>query len=57
MCRLIFEHVHEAAEYFCKYDSDDIRVLDIDCWNHLINVWLRGMIKSLYTLLENTVKK
>ena len=35
----------------CKDDSDDIHVLEVDCWNHRRNVWLGGMTKALYILL------
>ena len=38
--RIILDKVHESAEALCKYDSDDIRILEVDCWNHLRNVWL-----------------
>ena len=55
MNHLIFEQVHEAAEAFHKDDSDDICVLEVDCWNHLRNVWLWGMTKSLSALLGNTM--
>ena len=36
--RLIVEKVHEAAEDLRKYDSDNIHVLEVDCWNQLRNV-------------------
>ena len=45
--RLIAEKVFEAAKYFCKDDSDDIRVLEVDCWNKLRNLWLGGMTRAL----------
>ena len=45
---LIVDHVYEDAEDFCKDNSDVIRVLEVDCWNHLRNVWLVGMTKDLY---------
>ena len=40
---LIVEKVHQAVEDLHKHDSNDIRVLDVDCWNHLINVLIGGM--------------
>ena len=46
---LIFEKVHEAAEALHRDYSDDIHVLEFDCWNHLRNVCLRGMTKYLST--------
>ena len=57
MCRLIFEQAHEAAEYFCKDESDYILVLEVDCWNHLRNVCLGGMTKALSNLLGNTIRE
>ena len=53
---IIFEQVHETSEALHKDESDDIRVLEVDCCNPLRNVWLRGMKNSLSTLLENTIK-
>ena len=32
---LIIEQFHEAVEALSKDDSDDIHVLEVDCWNHL----------------------
>ena len=55
--RLIVEQVHEAVEDFQKDDSDDICVLEVDCWNHLRNVWLGGIIKAMYILLGNTMRE
>ena len=40
-----------------KYDSDDIPFLEVDCWNHLRNVYLGGMKKSLSTLLGNKMRE
>ena len=56
MRRLIFEQVHEVAEALRKDDYYDIRVLDIYCWKHLINVRIGGMTKALSTLLGNTMR-
>ena len=55
--RLIVEQVHEYAEALCKDGSDDIRVLDDDCWNHLRNLWLGGIKKDLSTLIGNTLRE
>ena len=55
--RLIDEQVHKAAEALRKYESDDIRVLEVGCWNHIRNLYLRGMTKKLSTLPENTIRK
>ena len=54
--RLIAEKVHEAAEDLRKDDSDDIRILEVDYWNYLRNVWLGDMTNSLFTLLGNTMR-
>ena len=54
---LIVEKVHEAAKYFHKDDSDDIRILEVDCWNHLRNVWLGGIKNALYALLGNILRE
>ena len=40
-----------------KDESDEIRVLDVYCWDHLRNVWLGGMTKSLSTLLGKTMRE
>ena len=45
--RLIVEQVYEATEALHKDDSDDIHVLEVDCWNRLRNVCLGGMTKAL----------
>ena len=55
-CRIIAEQVHEATEALRKCDYDNIRILDVDCWNHLRNVCLRGMKKALSILLGNTMR-
>ena len=54
---LIVDQLHEAAEAFRKDDSDDIFVLEVDCWKHLRKVWLRGITKFLSTLLDNTMRE
>ena len=53
---LIFEKVHETVETFRQDESDDIRVLEVDCWNHLRNVWIGGMKKALSNLIGNTMR-
>ena len=50
--RLIVDQDHEAVEAFQKDNSDEICVLEVDCWNHLRNVWLEGMTKDLSVSLE-----
>ena len=57
MRRLIVEQVHEAAEALRKGDSDDIHFLEVYCWKHLRNVWLKGIPKSLSNLLFNTLRE
>ena len=54
---IIVDRVYEAVEAFRKYASDDICVLEVDCWNHLRNVWLEGMTKAIFTLAENTLRE
>ena len=54
--RIVVEQVHEAAEALRKDESDYIRVLEVDCCNHLINVCLGGMTKSLSNLLDYTLR-
>ena len=51
--RLIVEKFYEYEESLSKDDSDDIRVLEVDCWNHLRNMEIGGMTKSLSTSLDN----
>ena len=55
--RLIVEQVHEDVEDLCKEKYDGIRVLDIDCWNHLRNIWIDGMTKALPTLLRISIRE
>ena len=55
--RLIVEKVHEDAEALRKYKYDGIRVLEVDCWNHLRNMWLGGMTKALPTLLVKSIRR
>ena len=57
MRHILVEKVCEALEDLVKEESDDIRVLEVDFWNHLRNVFLRGMSKSFFTLLGNTMKE
>ena len=54
---LIVEKVHEAGEGLRKDDSDNIPVLEVDCWNHLRNVLIGGTTKTLYTLLGNIIRE
>ena len=54
--RLIFEQVHEVVEDLRTDESDGICVLDIYSWNHLRNVCIGGMTKSLSALLGNTLR-
>ena len=55
--RLIVEKSYEATEDLGKDNSDNIHVLDVDCWNHLRNLRLGSMTKSLSTLLDNTTRE
>ena len=57
MRRLIVEQVHEDVEALRKEKYDGIRVLEIDCWNHLRNIWIEGMTKALPTLLGNSTRE
>ena len=54
---IIVEQVNEAAEYLRKDDSDCIRVLEVGCWNHLRNLCLGGITKSLSTLIGSTMRE
>ena len=51
---IIAEEFNEAKEALCKDDSYNIRVLEVDFWNHYRNVWLGDMTKALSTLFGNT---
>ena len=57
MRRLIVEQVRDAAEALRKDDSDEIRDLEFECWNHLRNVRLGGVTKSKYNLIGNTLRE
>ena len=48
--RLLVNEIKEAA---AEMSTDEIVVLEVDCWNHLRNVWLSGMTKSLSVYLKN----
>ena len=56
-CHIIVEQVHEAVKDLRKDNFDDIRVLEFYFWNHLRNVWLGGMTKTLSTLLGNSIRE
>ena len=56
-CRLIVDQVYEALESLCKDNYDEIRVLEVDCWNPLRNMWLGGMTKALSTSLGNKMRE
>ena len=47
--RLVVANVIKAAE---EMSTDNICVLEVDCWNHLQNVWLGGMSKALSAFLN-----
>ena len=53
---IIVENVHKAAGALRKNKYDDIRVLEVDCWNHLRNVWLGVITKELSNSLGNTLR-
>ena len=55
--RIIVEQFHEAEEALHKGNSDEILVLEVDCWNHLRNMWLRRMKNSLSSLISNTMRE
>ena len=55
--RLIVEQGYEAAEALRKDEYYYIRVLAVDFWNQLRNVWPGGTTKELYTLLGNTMRE
>ena len=56
-CRLIAEKVHEDVEALRKDESDDIHILEVDCWNQFINIWLGGITKALSTLLGKKIRE
>ena len=47
--RLIVTKIEEAE---IELNRAGANVLEIDCWNHLRNVWLGGMIKALSSFLQ-----
>ena len=57
MHRIFVEQVRVAAEFLRKDYSDNIRVLEVDCWEHLRNVGIGGITKSLSTLLGSTMRE
>ena len=55
--RLIVEKCHDSAEALHKYDSNNIRVLEVDYWNHLRNVWIGGIKKAMYNLIGKKLRE
>ena len=55
--RIIVDKLNEAVEDLRRDDSNDICFLEVDCWNHLRNVWLGGMKYALSLLLGNTLRE
>eukprot|EP00957_Ditylum_brightwellii_P142935 10890655-Ditylum_brightwellii.AAC.1 len=37
-------------------DLKDVSSIEVDCWSHLRNVWLGGVIKLLNTHLNSMLK-
>ena len=56
-CCLIVEKFHEATEAFLNEECDDIYVLEVDCWNHLRNIWLGVTTKALSILFGKTIRE
>mmetsp|Transcript_13403 Transcript_13403/g.29103 ORF Transcript_13403/g.29103 Transcript_13403/m.29103 type:complete len:910 (+) Transcript_13403:516-3245(+) len=56
--RLLVDLVKTAAEeMMAAADAGTIaRVLEVDCWNHLRNVWLGGVIKSFSAFLNAALR-
>jgi hypothetical protein len=52
---LLCEKIEEAAREK-GLPEDEINVLEGDCWNHLRNVWLGGMIKCLNKYLNTALQ-
>ena len=50
--RLIVTRIEEAA---VNTSTTNIKVLEVDCWNHLRKLWLYGMNKILSQFLRNTL--
>ena len=54
---LLLSKFNKAVEALSKDEYDDTCVLEVNCWNHFINVWLGVITKSLYNLLGNTLRE
>jgi hypothetical protein len=58
--RLLCAAVAQAAAEWHEIDPESsdqrLHVLEIDCWNHLRNVWLGGMAKALAGHLKTELK-
>ena len=52
---LLCEKIEEAAREK-GLPEDEINMLEGDCWNHLRNVWLGGMIKCLNKYLNTALQ-
>ena len=48
--RILVSKIKEAAT---ELNRECGNVLEVDCWNHLRNVWLGGMTKALSSYLRN----
>jgi hypothetical protein len=51
--RLLVEIITEAVQ---EMSNDDVTVNEVDCWNHLRNLWLGGMTKALSRDLNIALK-
>ena len=50
--RLLVDCIEEAARDLSP-DNENNHIIEVDCYNHLRNVWLGGMIKALSTYLND----
>ena len=53
--RLLVDQIINAALVLSD-NTDNINVLEIDCWNHLRNVWNGGMMKAVSTFLKDKLQ-
>ena len=47
--RLLIDNITLAIK---KFSDDNIKIREVDCWNHFRNIWFGAMIKQLSSYLK-----
>eukprot|EP00957_Ditylum_brightwellii_P103225 7867580-Ditylum_brightwellii.AAC.1 len=54
--RCLLKNVIDDTAKAQEVSDEEVTVLEVDCWNHLCNVWLGGMTKALSKCLNSSLK-